>query len=170
MKKKRTLFFLLAVLGIVVVAFGLNALRRDSLPLARQDAAARDAELEALEKQGGLPLSDKGDFPLVSFEELAAIVKSLPANVLILDARVDFFYNEGHIPGARNFPSPDFATEYPKFREAVAGAKRVIVYCQDRQCGSSHDLAAALRAKGHGTVEIFRGGWVEWERKGRIQN
>ncbi len=86
---------------------------------------------------------------------------------VFLDARKPEEYGEGHIPGALNF----YANEIGKFAPVVLPqlqdkAEEIVAYCHGGDCDFSLQIAKTLADAGYTRVEIFTGGWPEWEKAG----
>lgn len=86
---------------------------------------------------------------------------------VILDARKPEEYQEGHIPGALNF----YGNEPEKFAPLVMPqipdkTKEIITYCHGGDCDLSLQTAKALKEAGYTHVEIFTGGWPDWQKAG----
>ena len=148
---------LLQALGIIIVSgligIGVNAFRADGIPLVEH------WQEKVLNEQlaGGLPA--------VSLKQ----AKEFFANgeALFVDARDPDFYELGHIPGAVNLPVSDFDSVFPKLKEQLLEAPRVIVYCDGASCEMSVDLTEKLLLAGLPNVEIFTGGIQQWEATGQ---
>jgi rhodanese-related sulfurtransferase len=107
---------------------------------------------------------------IISADELDQLVRQ-KANILILDARPDWFYeNDGHLPSALNLERAEFDNRYPALADKIAKADKVIVYCSDRDCEDSRKVAQKLRAKNHTNISLYPDGWQEWKRQGRKLN
>jgi rhodanese-related sulfurtransferase len=102
---------------------------------------------------------------IISTKELTHLIEH-NTNLLILDARVDWYYEEGHIPSAENLPAEEFDKYYPRLKEKITKATHVVLYCADRGCDSSKILAATLRKHTHTNILIYLGGWKEWKASG----
>ena len=85
-------------------------------------------------------------------------------NVCVIDARPSLFYRRGHIPGAVNLSRVRFAADWGVSAAIMRadGIDTWVVYCSDRHCDDSHEVAELLRAQGLGRVLVFTGGWEEW--------
>ncbi len=86
---------------------------------------------------------------------------------VFLDARKPEEYEEGHIPGALNF----YGNEPEKYAPLVMPqlpdkTKEIVAYCHGGGCDLSLQAAKALAEAGYTHVEIFGGGWPEWEKAG----
>lgn len=86
---------------------------------------------------------------------------------VILDARKPEEYEAGHIPGAINF----YGNEPEKFAPQVMPqlpdkSEEIVVYCHGGDCDLSLQVAKALQEAGYTRVEIFTGGWPDWQKAG----
>jgi len=83
---------------------------------------------------------------------------------VIIDARNDEHFQEGHIPGAiQSFPY-----EFDRFRDSVMnhvnGAAKVVVYCGGGDCEDSIFMCRELVQAGvpEEAIYLFPGGYTEW--------
>ncbi|MBM4151804.1 MAG: rhodanese-like domain-containing protein [Ignavibacteria bacterium] len=94
-------------------------------------------------------------------------VKKLMADpsVMILDARNEHEFAEGHLPNSRNI----FALEFEQYIPELIGMNkdiRIIVYCGGGQCELSHELSNNLIGLGFKKIYIYLGGWEDWKKNG----
>lgn len=94
-------------------------------------------------------------------------VKKLMADpsVMILDARNEHEFAEGHLPNSRNI----FALEFERYIPELIGMNkdiRIIVYCGGGQCELSHELSNNLIGLGFKKIYIYLGGWEDWKKNG----
>ena len=85
---------------------------------------------------------------------------------VVLDARAEGLFAQGHIPGARNIPAAPAGLGLP---DGLLGAARnmiLVVYCEGDDCQSSLVLARRLHDEGFRDIRVLTGGWREWERAG----
>ncbi len=101
----------------------------------------------------------------VNLSELKQLLKK--ANVVLIDARNNAEFIQGHIPGARNLPlqSPrnakiEFLSKFPK--EIV-----FVLYCINVECSQSEHLAKQLNLLGFSNTHVFNGGWQAWQKAGQ---
>ncbi len=119
-------------------------------------------------------LSDFLTLPLTSSENQAQIsaqnesvgrvdVKAAIANhsAVIIDARPDFQYELGHLPGAINIPY-DSENLVKLINTHSLKNQALIVYCSSAHCNAAELLAEKLRGLGCTKVQIYPGGWEEW--------
>lgn len=85
--------------------------------------------------------------------------------VMVIDARNEHEFAEGHLPKARNI----FAMEFEQYIPELIGMNkdiRIIVYCGGGQCELSHELSNNLIGLGFKKVYIYLGGWDDWKKNG----
>jgi rhodanese-related sulfurtransferase len=84
--------------------------------------------------------------------------------VVFLDARDDFIYQIGHIPGAHPFNHYRPQESLPNVMVACAPAEQVVVYCTGGDCEDSEFAAIMLIQAGipADRVSIYTGGIEEW--------
>jgi rhodanese-related sulfurtransferase len=88
--------------------------------------------------------------------------------LIIVDARSDEHYQEGHIPGAYQLdhfhPERYLGTALP----ACQTAEQILVYCNGGACDDSLQTAIFLRDAGipRERLFIYAGGIAEWQAKG----
>jgi len=88
------------------------------------------------------------------------------AGAVIIDAREDYEYAEGHIPGAISMPYDEVSAEPERLANLDAGGRPIIVYCGGGACELSLTLAWDLISAGQGKVVVFMGGYPEWQEAG----
>jgi rhodanese-related sulfurtransferase len=148
---------LLQLFGIVIISgfigIGVNGFRADGISLVE------NWQEKVLNEQlvGGLPA--------VSLQQ--AKEAHINGDALFIDAREPDFYELGHIPGAVNLPVVNFDLVFPKLKEQLLEAGRVITYCGGASCDTSVELTEKLLFEGLPYVEIFTGGMQQWEATGQ---
>ncbi len=85
---------------------------------------------------------------------------------LVLDARPEFVYRQGHLPSAISFPLVDFDERIVRFMRSVDRKKPILVYCSGPECTDSHTVAKRLIHLGYKNVKVFSGGFMQWQDKG----
>lgn len=99
--------------------------------------------------------------------QLDAVKKFFDADAaLIVDARDDFEYEEGHIPGALLMPYDRVVTDPEALEKVDSGGRPIITYCSGGTCDVSLNLAWSLLQAGQKRVLVFMGGWPAWEEAG----
>ena len=85
---------------------------------------------------------------------------------IIIDARDEDDYKNGHIKGAINIPF-DYYEDFEYLLNDVNLESIVIIYCVGGECSLSIDLADYLmQERGFFNVLIYEGGWPEWKESG----
>lgn len=85
---------------------------------------------------------------------------------VFLDARPEFLFLEGHIPGSRNVPYEMDAARLPEDILALPPERTLVVYCEGGECRSSLDLAKLLHDGGLRDLRVVAGGWDAWKQAG----
>lgn len=163
---------LLVTLGLVV-GLGANSMRgRQHIDLSRDYYVHHQpAPKPATPAPAGTDSTDAGPEPksnVMTFDDMAAIVGDPNRFGLdvIIDARDDGPYGEGHLPGAVQFwpYAPDY---YMAAIEMSMAAERVILYCNGGDCEDSHMAGEILQQYGvmPEQIYIYSGGWEEWVAK-----
>jgi len=116
----------------------------------------------------------KHSYQEIDFEGVMAVLKdpnTASGLNVIVDARKDDLFDEGHIPGAILCNPHEMDLYLDTLRPAVSGADKVIVYCGGGTCEASHNVSDALRAEfGFSDVSIYTKGWEEVEASGRFKD
>lgn len=85
--------------------------------------------------------------------------------LLWLDARTAPEYAQGHLPAALPLTLEHWDAQIVAILSVWQPGTRVIVYCDDRACGTSRQVAAKLRGEYQfDDVWILHGGWSAWEK------
>ncbi len=159
-------FGALFALGSLAAIAGLllNAVRPEALPWRYVSPQQRMQEMVARLTRDPAPTGLS--VAQIGLEEIRRM--TLDRSGLILDARPDVFYREGHIPGALNLARATFATDYQRLRPRLeAGKDRITaVYCSDADCPDGGIVASALRQLGYRQVVEFEPGWEAWTAAG----
>jgi hypothetical protein len=171
------LIFLGVVSGLIAFAYnGLNprGIRMEEKSETRQTFAAGSGITAEAENQLGTEtrssisefvhhgeMSDDG-FPIVSWEEVEKLVNE--HNALPVDARPEWSFEAGHLPGAVclpfSFPTTqaflDFLSQHPKTRPLV-------IYCGELSCERSKYLAIKLRDEfEYASLWLYEGGYEDY--------
>lgn len=91
-------------------------------------------------------------------------------NALMIDARKPEDYKQGHIKGAINISYEDYHfKDKDKLPELLKGLNKdgiIICYCKGGECDMSIDLAYDIAKQGFNAVNVYLGGYKEWEEAG----
>lgn len=85
---------------------------------------------------------------------------------LIIDVRPKDMYDIGHIPTAVSFPLNEFDERVPEMTERIDRRDPVLLYCSSVYCTDSHTFAGYLENMGYKDVNIFSGGFTQWQEEG----
>lgn len=104
-----------------------------------------------------------GEISSISLDELFALQQSDGA--LIFDSRPEFFYRQGHIPGAIHLHAahcdPAIERLKPVINRALEAGRMLVVYCSASTCRDARTLSRHLSREGI-PVSIFSGGMRQW--------
>ncbi len=102
--------------------------------------------------------------PVITAEELKAILDTAHYPFLVIDARNPEEYQEVHIKGAINVP----VNKFRKFKHLLPKDKSVklIFYCNGVKCGKSKRAAKKAAEEGYVNISVFAAGMPVWEEKG----
>jgi rhodanese-related sulfurtransferase len=106
----------------------------------------------------------KKNIPSLSLEETKA--KFDQGGIIFLDARKANEYELKHIKGALSLPVTHFELYYTKVKKLLPKDAEIIVYCAGEECGASLHLAEELIGLQYENIQVFLGGWVEWNKAG----
>lgn len=82
---------------------------------------------------------------------------------LILDARPQSEYDQGHLPTAMPLPVDDFENSFPLIAPMLTPDTPLVVYCGGPLCDDALRLAGYLREAGFGDTALFLQGMEGWE-------
>ncbi len=83
--------------------------------------------------------------------------------VIWVDARSRPKYERGHIPGALLLNEDEWDTLLPQVLLKWQPGKRIVLYCDSRQCHGSHFVAERLRRESQlKDVFVLANGWQAW--------
>ena len=131
---------ILIALSLLLAAFTLSSCASNTSTQQETEAGAEDAAV----------------YHKLSAEEAKAVIDA-EENVIILDVREQYEYDEGHIPGAVLLPSGSVKA---KASEVLPDKnQKILVYC--RSGNRSGTAARALVALGYTQIYDF-GGIINW--------
>jgi rhodanese-related sulfurtransferase len=96
----------------------------------------------------------------LTVERVRTVLES--GDVILIDARSESEFAEGHLPGAVNIPFDQFVDYIDYVDSSVSLDSPIICYCRSVTCDLSDQLAQELRLMGYEKVVVYRGGWDEW--------
>lgn len=125
-------------------------------------------------RPSGMPEKELATTPLRPGEvQLATLVEQGLDGILWVDARKESAWKGDGIKGSIHLTilSDDpLMAQVERHMEALAGAERVVVYCDDLHCSLSHDLAKGLREVGivGGEILVLQGGMTALRQGGLV--
>lgn len=145
----------------------------DSQVLKNQNIKPKDTILKkenieiAIANKNELPdnINEPADgFKFINYNQLRKYLND--PSFLIIDARNDIDYNNGHIDKAINIDAYMMdQTEYFKMITMLPRDKILIIYCSGGNCDASEKLARDILSFGFKNVLVYYGGWEEWKSK-----
>jgi 3-mercaptopyruvate sulfurtransferase SseA len=105
----------------------------------------------------------ESEWPVATYQDMVQHLEN--GTALFLDAREPEEFEQGHLPGAINFPSSQLQDSYETIGVTFPrdeGEALLIVYCQGDPCEQSHDVLDYLRKFEFENLMIYLGGWNEW--------
>jgi rhodanese-related sulfurtransferase len=103
-------------------------------------------------------------FQHVDAEFLKSLIQGDMA--IVLDARQQAVYNEGHIPGAYSLSLFEFDQAFARLQGLLDSGKTIVTYCIDFDCEDSTFLATRLYEKGYTDILVYKGGFDDWQALG----
>jgi rhodanese-related sulfurtransferase len=140
---------LLNIALILAVSLGISAYAswiRKPRPPATDDPAMKPV--------------DATEIPLLRLAEAKALYAD-PGTVFV-DVRSASDFSFGRIAGAISVPEDKIEERLADLRPRLESAKRIIVYCGSRDCGTALWAGIRLRQAGFTQTAIFPGGYNAW--------
>lgn len=103
---------------------------------------------------------------LVTLAEVEALVAKTPQDggYLLVDARPEIKYQEGHLPWAVSLPWPELKERLAELPQEKG--TQLVFYCGGVKCDLSHKSAELATAQGYGNVAVFHEGEPAWKAAG----
>ncbi len=150
-------FFLLSI--CVILSLGINTLSPNGIALRGQWNPDQGVVMAGANKAHAVDVPQINN-PL----KVKRLVES--GTMIVLDVRWPEIYEQGHIPGALNFPLDDFEEDERALLSKITPEDEIIVYCAGVTCHDSHTFATRLLEMGFAHVAVYAGGFAEWEEMG----
>ncbi|MBW2592847.1 MAG: hypothetical protein JRE58_07600 [Deltaproteobacteria bacterium] len=150
MTRKIVFEILFIAFAAVLLAFTVNLLRPDGLPLFSVKNADSIPEQIA-----------SGEISITN-----AIKHFHAGSALFVDARPAPDFNAGHIPGAINLTNADMDEWMDSFLSDTSPDTLIIAYCDGPHCSLGLDLAEQFRLLGYEEAYYLKNGWSQWKNKG----
>ena len=186
----RLLFTVLEVIVLLAigagVGFGANRLRGDDTridlhyayarPPAAPSASKNSEDISAQKSpspDADEPYHFQHEFTSITMEEINDLLGEPDTgaylSTVIVDARNDDHYEEGHIPGAMHFDRYRPVKFLPLAEDYLANATKIVVYCNGGTCEDSVELCRALEFElgiPREYLFLYENGWDEWSELG----
>ena len=95
----------------------------------------------------------------ITREQLSTLLAS--ANPpLLLEALPAKYFDDAHLPGARNMPHDAVAELAPRL--APDKTAPIVVYCANAACQNSHIASVRLKQLGYTDVQVYAAGKQDW--------
>lgn len=119
----------------------------------------RNATAVELVQQSHLPI----ELPEVS--EIALASPSGPEKPIVVDARFEDAFEQGHVPGALNIPLSASRVERLALLQNVAKDQEIVIYCETSKCAYAELVGRSLFVDGFKNVRLYPEGWRTWASK-----
>jgi rhodanese-related sulfurtransferase len=147
-----------AVLAVVaaVVSFSYNALSDSGIDPFRDRSGKTSINKRILE--GNYGVRNIG---------LDETIEMIDRGAVVIDARTENAYRQGHIPGAILFDYYMFGQYADLVLPQLDPTRSTVIYCSSPDCGIAESLARELYSLGYENLHVFEGGFSTWEEEGR---
>jgi rhodanese-related sulfurtransferase len=95
----------------------------------------------------------------ITREQLSSLLESA-SPPLLLEALPAKYFDDAHLPGARNMPHDAVAELAPRL--APDKTAPIVVYCANAACQNSPIAAVRLRQIGYTDVRVYAAGKQDW--------
>lgn len=95
----------------------------------------------------------------------AKVGKLLGSDTVFIDARMERDYKAGNLEGSISIPVNADDNHRKEAMAGVAKDVKIVIYCQSSGCPYAGKVAVKLKADGFKNINIFKGGWNEWNAK-----
>lgn len=160
------------------IVLSIDSLNNSSANLTNQndDVKSKD-NISSLKSENKInPTHNESTKPIEQIEDASPLeitfqqMKKLLAkpNVIIIDARSNEEFKEGHINGAINIFAyeEDLDKYFQNLTQVPMDSRKIIVvYCEGGTCDASYKVATDLIRLGHKNVFVYTGGWEEWSKQ-----
>ena len=143
------------VLVSASLGFIYNFISPDGLPLLRQEIQIETVELT------GNHINEDTSNALKGINLISAFTLFESKKAVFIDARDQWDFAEGHIPGAINIPEFSFEPDNEQVQKMDRAAMYVI-YCDGDDCDVSKRLAQELSKLSFTNLYVYVGGFREW--------
>jgi rhodanese-related sulfurtransferase len=156
----------------ILVGLGAKVARKNGIPVWGSPPIVKLLDVPEANAEPGMVHPDSFFVPSeiaygISLARTASLyLQREKLGVYFLDARSTELYEEGHIAGALNLPYEHLQDYCDDFVPSLDKEKLIIIYCDNKDCTLSLELAEALLAVEFRRIAVFEGGWDEWVESG----
>jgi rhodanese-related sulfurtransferase len=150
---------LLILLISTVLALAINAARPGGLSLVG-NWPSRTADGEGPIEP---PSAQPGDPAFITLDD--AVARYQNPDIVFVDARSVDDYEYGRIARSINIPYDYMDEHWEEVLNSLDRTKHYVVYCSGSECEVSLHLGRYMQDLGFENLEIFFGGWAEWEKQ-----
>jgi rhodanese-related sulfurtransferase len=112
---------------------------------------------------------DGADFEIIDLNGFLSLMDD-PGEATLLDCRYRPDSLKFPIPGTMNVPIDAKSHEMAEALSGKQPAEPIVIFCANKRCGFSERMAVRLVGMGFTNLKIFRGGYVEWRYRGRVED
>ena len=149
----------IALFGMAI-AFVFNAFSANGISPFRKIA---DVPVVVDEPVGGEGGAASEAIRIIDLNRFREIVDS---HGVVIDARTEADYREGHVPGAILLDYYEFRRNFDSVASYLDFENAITIYCSGPLCEDSELLARELFERGYTKILVFRGGFEVWEEAG----
>ena len=102
------------------------------------------------------------EIPLLKFDAVEKVYQN--NSKIFIDARHTEEYIKGHIEDAISLPLVEIEKQLPEFLQKYNPQTPFLIYCGGLDCSASIDLANKFYETGYLNLEVYAGGWQEWQK------
>jgi rhodanese-related sulfurtransferase len=149
------LLFLSAVVGLTI-----NAARPGGIALVGNwptRTAAGDDPVEP-------PSAEPGDPRFITLDD--AVTEYQNPDIIFIDARSPEDFEYGRIARSINIPYDYMDEHWEAVLDSLDRTRHYVVYCSGSECEVSLHLGRYMQDLGFKNLDVFFGGWAEWEQNG----
>ena len=112
---------------------------------------------------GGVPQHDNSAVREISIGNAYKIL--MQDSSLLIDARSESNFEQGHIKGAVNLYEKEFDEWIDDFLSRTDPETKIITYCNGIHCSLGRELAEKFFSVGYNNVYYLTNGWTSWKEK-----
>ncbi len=155
--EKFGVMYLVILAGLL--AFGVNSFSPAGIVLKGQWDRSKGVVMAGAKQE-----MDHADIEINNPLRVHQMIKN--SEVVLVDVRPKEIYGMGHLPGAFSFPLEAFDEVLDRLLTRIKKDSVILVYCSGVECSDSHTFAARLVELNFKRVQVYAGGFREWQEMG----